>query len=146
MRLPRKSSLIVQILYLLVAAVPAVSVSYYFAIALPRDNAARLRLDQDRMKAAEAEKSFKAVSADMERQRVESEQQRLETDRTYNATMRDACFKDADDHYWAYVKLNGSSTGPGTYSASHTVWDYADNMKKAELDECYRRYPVAPSR
>ena len=113
---------------LLVLLLPALAVAYYFAIALPSNEKAKLQFEKAKY---DAEKKEKADSA--------TKMQQADAERK---TSLDYCVSQADLNYWNYVKLNGSEvkSKPGTYTASLQVWNTADKRKNDALAECHRQY------
>ena len=99
-----------------IAAVPALAIAYYFGIALPADNAARLELERQQYRDAQ-EASARAQ------------------------TLMDSCFKEADDAYWNYMKVNGEELTDGKISAPSSVWNAADARKNYDRETCLKRYP-----
>jgi hypothetical protein len=47
---------------------------------------------------------------------------------------------EANESYWAFVRLNGKMKSEGTYSASQYVWDQARQRKKDKIEECKLLY------
>jgi len=47
---------------------------------------------------------------------------------------------DANETYWAFVRLNGKMKNEGTYSASQYVWDQARQRKVDKIEECKLLY------
>ncbi len=47
---------------------------------------------------------------------------------------------DADEVYWAYVRINGTKKGGGTYFAPQYVWDQARRQKLDKIEECKLLY------
>ena len=101
---------------LLIAAVPALAIAYYFAIALPADNAARLELERQQQSASQEE------AAQLQ-------------------TRRDSCFAEAENAYWNYMKLQGEALADGTISAPVSVWNAADARKNYDREMSLKRYP-----
>jgi hypothetical protein len=104
-----------------IAAVPALAIAYYFGIALPADNAARLELERQQHRYAQE------AAAQL--------QERL-----------DSCFTEADTSYWNYMKLNGEELQDGKISAPVSVWDTAEARKNYARETCLQRYPQRPVR
>ena len=111
------------------------AVSYYFVIALPQHDRAKIELEREKFQAEQKEKEKK-----------ESAEKEAKNTASFDAIAREVelegCINKADSNYWTYVKLNGQEVEnkPGTYTALQRVWDSAAKTKKAELDECHRRY------
>lgn len=115
--------------------VVAASVSYYYAVALPRHN--REALDFEREK-------YAAQVAESDRKRKEAEEKaKWEKDEmAANQFLLNDCLKQADDAYWSYMRLNGEEVEgkPGVITAKQYIWDTAAKDKKRRQDECYRLY------
>jgi hypothetical protein len=47
---------------------------------------------------------------------------------------------DANEAYWAFVRLNGKMKSEGTYSAPQYVWDQARRQKLDKIEECKLLY------
>ena len=47
---------------------------------------------------------------------------------------------DANETYWAYVRLNGKLKSEGTYLAPQYVWDQARRQKLDKIEECKLLY------
>lgn len=108
--------------------------AYYFVVALPRHNAARLKFEQDKYAEQKQEQERRDNEGQLEKARqqgkVEAKQVILEV-----------CLNSADEESERYVLLNGGAkTARGTIEASRSVWDDAEKQKKAQKDECYREY------
>lgn len=113
---------------LVVLALPATALAYYFGIALPQSDRARFQFERDKYAAEIKEKAAR-----------ETKQAQEQFERK---TLLDACAADADTSYWTYVKLNGTAVAnkPGAYSAPTTVWSTADKRKKDSLEECHKQF------
>ena len=51
------------------------------------------------------------------------------------------CLIEADDAYWAYIRLNGKDKGNGRYEALQYIWDQARQRKLDKIEECKLLYP-----
>ena len=113
---------------LFILALPAFALAYYFAVALPENQKARLDFDRERYQTEKKEQ-------------VEREA-KLKEERDNKQIFFDACVADAVTAYWSYVKLNGEPVKgkPDTYNAPTTVWDTADKRKTNAIAECHRLY------
>ena len=115
--------------YLLgLATLVALSISYYFAIALPKSQRARLEFDRQNYEAAQKER--------------EAEEAKKKADAGFKETMMRVCLSGANDEYWSWVKLNGTEVRgkPGTWSAPTHIWESAAKRKKDAIIECQLRY------
>ena len=93
-----------------------------------------------------------AQKQETQRQQTEQQQKQAEQDaQALQAQIKqstlDACLKQADDNYSSYVKLNGTfvtedAAQGGIYSMQQDKWDYVNNKKKTDQDECYRRSSI----
>lgn len=115
--------------------IAALSVAYYFAIALPRNNAARLALERERFEADRKEKKRQADEEQLARERQEADKTAAELKYT-------RCEQEGDDAYWSYVKLNGNPVEgkPNTYSASQSTWEEAAKRKERTINYCLHRF------
>jgi hypothetical protein len=111
---------------LLILAVPALAIGYYFAIALPANQRAALEFEKQKYEAEKQDKSRKASD-----ELIANQSRKLEFD---------SCVEEADLEYWNYVKLNGKPIAgkPGAYNAPVTVWEVADKRKINAVAECHR--------
>ena len=127
---------------LFLCALIALSISYYFFIALPNHNQALLDLERDKFQAEQAER--KTRDREIEQKKIDEEdaKRRAEIARQEKEELLSDCTSNAEDVYWNYIKLNGTPVEgkPGVYSAPQYVWDRAAKSKKTVLDECYRKY------
>jgi hypothetical protein len=111
-----------------ILAVPASAVAYYFAIALPADNEARLRLEREKY--------------EDEQRRRKGEESRVLEEASERQRLLDRCLESADQAYWTYVKLNGTEFKGGEVRAPANIWNTADKRKNDERDACFKRYPA----
>lgn len=112
---------------LLVLLIPALAISYYFGIALPANERAKLQFEKDKYAAEQAAKSA---------QNEERESARIQLQ---------SCLDSADTEYWSYIKLNGTLVKgkegtEGAYSTPTFVLETADKRKQNALAECHRQY------
>jgi hypothetical protein len=117
-----------RVFLLFLATILAMSISYYFVVALPNADKQRLAFEQQKYRDSQKEKVAKEAE--------EKDKQ------DFQKAMVSACKGDAETSYLSYVKLNGQPVPgqPGTYTAAQAVWDYADRRKTAMINECYRQY------
>ena len=67
---------------------------------------------------------------------------KAEADKAYAKIMIRACIEDAEDAYWNYAELNGTGKRDdekGVFMDGYK-WDRAEENKKDDIDECYRKY------
>jgi outer membrane murein-binding lipoprotein Lpp len=77
----------------------------------------------ERVKKLEAEKQAAAQIEASRRQRFET------------------CISvDADEAYWAYMRINGTKKAGDTYFAPQYVWDQARRQKMDKIEECKLLY------
>lgn len=107
-----------------VAAIPAVAVAYYFGVALPSYNEARLGIERQRY----AEEQKRSEQKDKE---AEEHKGMLET-----------CLQKANDDYFSYLKLNGTQLKNGTLSTPQYVSTGADKRKNDDRDACFKQFGV----
>lgn len=113
---------------LVLGTILVLSIAYYFVIALPSSEKARLDFERQKYEEQKKEKREKE-----EKEKVEAESRE---------TQFQLCVDSAEQEYWNYVKLNGKPV-PGklsTYTAPMYVWNEAEKKKKESLAECHRRY------
>ncbi len=129
-------------LLLCLCTLVAVAIAYYFAIALPRHNQARLEFDREKFRAQQEEKQKEQED---KREAQQEARSKAEIEAAGNEAALDSCIDDAEDEYWSYIKLNGEPVAgkPGVYTAPQYIWDDAAKRKKAALDACYKRYPIS---
>jgi hypothetical protein len=111
---------------LLILLVPALAVSYYFAIALPENERARLAFEKSKYEDDKAEK-----------QKREAREGIQATDRKYAF---ERCVRQAEARYQQYLELNGKTTPekPNAILTPHHITDRADKHKKDDVEECHR--------
>jgi hypothetical protein len=105
-----------------IAAVPALAITYYYGYSLPAYNRARLEID---------------------RQQIAAEQKRAEMaaqDTASRKQLLDACMQKASDDYFTYLRLNGSESKDGKISASQDVEAAADQRRRNDRESCTRQY------
>ena len=126
---------------LILMAIGMLSIAYYFAVVLPRQNAARLAFEQ---KKHDEEMKLQQDRLDEERKRRESDEEEKrarEINANVNESMLSFCLNEAADHKDDYVKHNGGTEAEnGWMTAPQYVWDAADKRYKADKDDCYRQY------
>ena len=81
----------------------------------------------------------------IEREKLEYEKEKdrkAEADISLNKMMLDACLKDAENAYWDWAELNGTGKrdGEGGVTMSQYKWDRANENKKSDINDCYRKY------
>ena len=85
------------------------------------------------------------ANAKLEQERQVLEYQK-EQDRQAKATealnelQLDNCLEIAEDEYWNYAELNGTGDRENGVKMSQHLWDNANKNKKADEDNCYKRY------
>ena len=53
----------------------------------------------------------------------------------------DSCLSNSEEKYWSYIKLNKTAEKEdGTFTASHNIWDRAQELRAYRDDLCLRRY------
>lgn len=111
-----------------IAAIPALAVGYYFGVALPSYNEARLALEQQKYSD--------------ERKRQADDAKRIQDEAASRQQLLEACFDAANAAYWRHVELNGTKLKDGTVRAPADVWNTADKRKNDERETCFKRYPA----
>jgi Tfp pilus assembly protein PilE len=111
------------------------SISYYFLIALPHQNEARLAIEKQKL--------------DMEKDKIEREQtekQQQENLKAYSQSQRQSqlldCRVAAEASANRYLELNGTPVPgkPGVYSAPRYVHDEVAKKQQRGFDDCQRMY------
>jgi len=99
------------------AIIMCLAISYYFVIALPNQNQAKL---------------------DMEKQKIEREQQ----EKSNREMSLSTCMADVQARRSEYLKLNGKPIPgkPGVYKYPGYVQETLDKIEKDGNDECIRMY------
>lgn len=126
-----------EIKHVLIVAIVVVcaSISYYFFIALPNQNEARITLEKQKL--------------DMEKQKIDREQlekQAHENQKSSEQSQRQsqllACRADAEAASNKHLELNGTPVPgkPGAYSAPRYVLDEVARIYQQGLDDCQRTY------
>lgn len=111
------------------------SISYYFLIALPRQNEARLAIEKQKL--------------DMEKEKIErelNEKQQQKNLKVYSESQRKTqlleCRDDAITRSNRYLELNGTPVAgkPGVFEAPRYVHDEVARIKQQGFDDCQRMY------
>lgn len=89
-----------------------------------------------------AQKNERNSAAQALREKEQDEQAAQSRDKAAQATLN-FCLNQADNNYNQYLELNSTRTttdsdGQKVYYMPQHNWDYADQKKKTEKDECYR--------
>jgi hypothetical protein len=126
---------------LILLTIAALSVAYYYVIALPSQSRARLAFEREKFQAEQETKAAQAKAEEDARAKAESAAIVRQMD-------LDFCTSAAEDLYWEYVKLNGQAVEgkPSVYTAPQHVWDRAEKRKKAALDECHREFAASKTK
>jgi len=105
-----------------VAAIPAVAVTYYFGVALPAYNDAKLELERQ--------------------QRVEERKktEQMAKDAAARKELLDACLRKSTDDYFSYLRLNGTELKGGKISTPQYVAAAADKRRSDDRDACLRQF------
>jgi len=120
---------------LLLMTIIALSIAYYFFIALPHHNSSMLQLERDKFKATQDAKT-------KEEQEKERKELLASQEAESKKLMLAGCLNAADQSYWEYIKLNGTPVKgkKGVYTAPQYIWEMANKQKKEAIDECYREW------
>src|SRR5258708_1377476 len=109
---------------LLLLAVAVASIAYYFVIALPRNNAAKLKFEQSKYEDEKALRSQRDLDETIEKAKKAGDDE-------FKRSMLESCLNRADEHSEEYVLLNGGEkTAKGTIQAPTYVWEAAEKKKK----------------
>lgn len=113
------------------------SIAYYFVVALPRQNAAKLELEKQRL-AIEKEKNEQELKERKSKELVEiiresGRQQQLQD-----------CRSQVEAEADKYLELNGTPVygKPGVFSAPGYVHQEVSRRKQQGFDDCQRTYGV----
>ncbi|MGC9971455.1 MAG: hypothetical protein ABSE56_12795 [Bryobacteraceae bacterium] len=109
-------------LLVVVLAIPACAVAYYFAVALPAHNKTVLEFEQQKYAAAQEEK--RAAKAEAARRTLELR----------------SCLAEADNQYYRDVKNNGEKAADGTYSVDTRVQSGLEHKKQNAITECQKKF------
>jgi hypothetical protein len=117
-----------KIAILLLSTVLVLSISYYFVVALPANQRARLEFDQQKYQDEQKEKAAQKMRADVERQANEM-------------SLVD-CLDLAQKASNKTLELNGTAVEghPGAYNAPERVFDNMRRDLAAATQECHRLY------
>lgn len=110
----------------LLAAVAALAIAYYFGISLPAYNRERLALERQRY-------------ADEQQQRTEDAKRAAERDEA-QARRLQSCLGRAETLRIEYLELNGTTQKNGSIRTQDRFVHMADDRKKAEVDSCLRQF------
>lgn len=105
-----------------IGAIPALAIAYYFAVALPDYNEARLELERQR--------HFEELKR--------SEETAAEAKATKE--LLEACLQKASDDFFSYLKLNGTELKGGKLTAPQHVAVAADKRRNDDRDACLKQY------
>lgn len=81
----------------------------------------------------------------LEQKQAEELESQLEQFRKQSSL--DNCLQKADESYNQYLEINSTDTrtdenGQKIYYMQQYQWDYVNNKRTSDKDECYRRYPL----
>ncbi len=107
--------------------VVGLAIAYYFAIAIPAQNQAKLDFEKQKYQDEQKAKQYDLDEAALQK--------------SLNKTGLNLCLAAADESYWSYMKLNGTEKADGTINALTRFWDAAAATKKTETDTCFKKYP-----
>lgn len=84
---------------------------------------------------------------EQERQAIEyqkEQDEKAERERSLNKLMLDSCLNSAEDAYWDFMELNGTGKRDGKdgVTAATRFWDSAEESKKNDINNCYKRYRI----
>lgn len=113
-------------LIVVLIAIPAIAVSYYFAFALPAHNKETL--------AFEKQKYF-----DQQQKEKEFAEREL-TERARRKVALTSCLAEVNTNYASRVAGNGTRDGHGGYSVPVAVANQLLHQKEDEISECHRQF------
>jgi alpha-L-arabinofuranosidase len=105
--------------------IPALAISYYFAVALPSNQRATLEFEKHKYEMEQVEKMKREAAAQEEA-----------NGRTIKVA---TCLEVANDHYNAAIRLNGTKDSSG-FMVPNSVMEGIDRRKQSEVAECHRLY------
>jgi len=106
----------------IIVSILALSIAYYFVIALPQYNQSKIDLQKQEFNAEQREKA------------------KIEQEEKTRKLLLNMCLTEARETYWSYVKLNGEDLGDGTYNASQWVWNEAAKRQKTAEETCQLKH------
>lgn len=110
----------------ILATVLTLSVSYYFAFALPAHNRAVLDFERDKYRASQQERKAKEDEGKALREAADRELQE--------------CMLLADLAYSKSLKSNATPNGHGGFSVATANFTVLERQKTQALEECQRQY------
>jgi len=116
-------------------AIALLAVAYYFAVALPEQNKAKLQFERDKFnQELEEKRAKKEEEAQKENQRVFGKQN---AQREY-----DGCLEDATKKFNSDLELNGTPVPgkPGTYNAPSAIMNEIEKRVAENKETCRRQY------
>jgi hypothetical protein len=124
---------------LIVAAVIAfLAIAYYFVIALPAQNKAKLQFERDKF-----EQELKEKSAKEQEERQKENQRAFEKENAQ--TKYQGCLLDAENHYNRGLEMNGTPTPgkKGEYTLPRDMLQHLDERQRQEEAGCRSEYDLA---
>jgi hypothetical protein len=116
-------------------AIALLAIAYYFAVALPEQNKAKLQFERDKFNQEVAGKKARTEEeAQKESQRVFGKQ---------NAQSEyDGCLEDARKKFNRDLELNGTPVPgePGTYNAPSAIMNEIEKRQAENKEACRRQY------
>ena len=106
---------------LLVLAIPACAIAYYYASVLPNYQRATLELEKQKFTAAQEEKKAAKDASD------------------FRDAQLQACLQSADDNYFKDIRNNGTPAGNGSYNVDTRVQAGIDRRKQNAITECEKQ-------
>lgn len=88
----------------------------------------------------ERQKQWEIEQEDKKLQAEEDKLSEEKSEKIRNELKLSICLDGANDKYWGYMKLNGTEEEDGTINAPQYRWDFAEKMKQAVMDNCYKQF------
>lgn len=106
---------------LLVLAIPACAIAYYYGVVLPNYQRATLELEKQKFDAAQEEKKAAKNASD------------------FRDAQLQACLDLADSNYFKDIRNNGTPAGNGSYNVDTRVQAGIDRRKQNAIAECEKQ-------
>jgi hypothetical protein len=117
------------------------SITYYFTIALPKYNKARLDFEVQKYRDQKAQEERERSDRELKEQLKQIHDETKEKLKRINEEALDECLREADAARIRYVERNGGvRKEDGWIEAPRYVWEDADRKMKIGKDDCYKRY------
>lgn len=109
-----------------IAAIPAIAVGYYFGIALPNQNEARLAFDRQQY-------------SDGQKRQTEEKKKVQDAAKEQEARL-DECIAAVEANYRSEIRLNGTVLKNGAINTPTTTLNALTRRRNEERETCLKRY------